>query len=149
MSFDIFQFESAIYARLNTGVILAAVQGVYNTVAPPEIKVGRGLDPFVVFFMVSGSFENTFVNNIGESTYQVSVYDHRLNDDISAKNVLADIFGDSEGTDNTPTIGLARWKVSPTGDAATAMMVPESFGTQHSEDHLHYWMTFSITTQEA
>lgn len=149
MSFDVFQFESPIYDRLNSAPISSAVQGVWNTVAPPTIKVERGGLPYIVFFITSGVFGNTFENNIVEATYQVSVFDHPGNGDVAAKAVMAQVFGDSEGKDNAPTYGLARWKVGATADAATAMMIPEDFITRHTPDGLHFAMSFRVSIQEA
>lgn len=149
MSFNPFAFDASIYARLNTGAIAAAVQGVWNTQAPPSVKAAKGSDPYVIFELIDGQYDDTFQNNIAEATYRVSVYDHALNGHVPAQTVAALIFGDSEGTDNNPTVGLARWFIPAVTDVATAIVRPETFGTQHSEHILHYWQTFAVTVQEA
>ena len=147
MSFNPFAFESSIHNRLNTGVIAAAVQGVWNTKAPPDIKVKRGGDPYIVFSLEDGEYDPAFQTNSGDSIYRVSVYDHIVNGR-SAKDVAALIYGDSEGTDNAPTVGLARWFIPAVSDIATAIVRPLRFGTLHTEDVLHYWQTFEVAIQE-
>ena len=155
MSFNPFAPEGAIITRLKSHVALVtATQGIFNTVAVDgdgsDITIGPGKQPFVVLTHVSGTFGNTtFRTNIASSLYQVSVFDHKNNGDDAAKTVAGYVFGDSEGTDNDPTYGLARWKMTSVTDMAGATMVPESYGTLHDAAALHYWMTFSIENVEA
>jgi len=151
MSFNPFAPEAAIRTRLLTHVALTtATQGVYNTVAPDDVTIGRGKKPIVVVTHITGDFENTtFTTNVASSLYQVSVFDSKTNGDDSAKTVVGYIFGDSEGTDNAPTFGLARWKMTGVSDMASARLIPQSFGTLHDADELHYYMTFAIEVQEA
>lgn len=150
MSFNPFAFESSIYTRLNTGAIAAACQGVWNTKAPPGIKVSQGGDPYIIFELFDGTFDPmTFEHNIAEASYRVSVYDHMENGNAPSHALIALIYGNSEGTDNAPTYGLARWKIPAVTDIATSSLRPGAFGTQHSEDQLHYWMTFTVEVQEA
>lgn len=150
MSFNPFAFDPSIYARLNTGAIAAAVQGVWDTTAPPDIATGVGLSPYVIFELIAGTFDpTTFVHNIAEATYRVSVYDHQRNGLIPSHNVVALIYGNSEGTDNAPTVGLGRWKIPAVTDVATAIIRPGEFGTQNTDDQLHHWLTFTVEVQEA
>ena len=150
MSFNPFAFGPSIFARLNTGAIAAAVQGTWDTSSGPDIVASRGGDPYIIFELIDGTFDPmVFEKNIAEATYRVSVYDHKLNGQVPALAVLAMIYGDSEGTDNTPTVGLARWKIPAVTDVAAATLRPETFGTQHTEDVYHYWMTFTVEIQEA
>lgn len=155
MSFNPLAPEGALITRLKSHVALVtATQGIFNTVAVDgdgsEIKVGQGKQPFVVLTHVSGTFRNTtFRTNIASSVYQVSVFDSPLNGLVPAQTVVGYIFGNSEGTDNSPTYGLARWKVTGVTDMANATVVPVDYGTQHGADELHYWMTFSIENVEA
>jgi len=155
MSFNPWAPEGAIITRLKSHVALvSATQGIFNTVAidgdGTEISIGAGLQPFVVMTHVSGTFSNTtFRTNIASSLYQVSVFDSPMNGDDAAKTVAGYVFGDSEGTDNNPTFGLHRWQISGVTDMANATMVAESYGTLHTADALHYWMTFSIENVEA
>lgn len=151
MSFNPFAPEGAINNRLQSHVALvSATQGIYNTVAPDDITIGAGLQPIVVVTHISGTFEDTtFRTNIGRSLYQVSVFDAKSNGDDAAKTVAGYIFGDSEGTDNDPTYGLARWQVSGVTDMANAYITPQAYGTAHDAETLHYWMTFEIEVQEA
>lgn len=150
MTYNPFAFEASIDGRLDSGAIAVLVQGVFNTKAPPSVKVGKGLQPYIIFELVDGTFAPmTFETNVSEATYRVSVYDHAENGLQNIHTVVSLVFGDSEGTDNQPTIGLARWKIPAVSDIATAIMRPEAFGTQHTEDQLHYWMTFTVEVQEA
>ena len=149
MSFNPFSIEASIYGRLNSGAIAAAVQGVWNTHAPPSVTAARGSAPYIIFELFEGSYDPDFVNNLAEATYRVSVYDHALNGTLPATTVAGLVYGDSEGTDNNPTVGLARWVVPAFTDVATAIMRPEAFGTQHTDKIMHYWQTFSVTLQEA
>jgi len=155
MSFNPFAPEGAIITRLKSHVALVtATQGIFNTVAidgdGSEISVGVGKQPFVVLTHVSGTFGgSTFRTNIASSVYQVSVFDDKKNGDDAAKTVAGYVFGDSEGTDNEPTYGLAHWKMTSVADMASVTVVPESYGTLHDAEALHYWMTFSIENVEA
>lgn len=151
MSFNPFAPEGRIITRLKSHVALVtATQGIYNTVAPDNISVGPDKDPIVVVTLVSGTFENsTFRTNTASALYQVSVYDSVQNGDDAAKTVAGYIFGDSEGTDNNPTYGLARWKMTGVADMANVTVVPDTYGTQHDAEVLHYWMTFSVENVEA
>lgn len=148
MSFNMFAFDPSIYTRLNTGVIAAAVQGVYNTRAPSSIREAKGADPYIVFELINGNFDPTFEDNMGEATYRVSVYDHVLNGVEPAIGVISNVYGNSKGTDNNPTVGLARWVIPAVSDIVTAIVRPEDFGTLHSDQVLHYWNTYSVTLQE-
>ncbi|MBO6739041.1 MAG: hypothetical protein JJ916_04190 [Phycisphaerales bacterium] len=151
MSFNAFAPEGPIITRLKSHVALvAATQGIYNTISPDDTLLEPGDKPYVVVTHISGTFENTtFRTNIASSLYQVSVYANRQDGDDDAKTIIGYIFGDSEGTDNAPTYGLARWKMTGVTDMASATMVPESYGTAHDAERLHYWMTFSIENVEA
>jgi hypothetical protein len=149
MSFNGFAFEPSIHARLTTGAIAAATQGAWNTLAPPSIKAEKGSDPFIIFELIDGQYDPTFVDNIAEATYRVSVYDHARNGLAPGIAVAALVYGDSEGTDNAPTVGLARWMIPAVTDVATAIVRPETFGTQHTDAMLHFWQTFAVTLQEA
>lgn len=155
MSFNPFAPEGAIITRLKSDVTLVSTtQGIYNTVAidgdGSDIMIGVGKQPFVVLTHVSGTFGNsTFRTNIASSVYQVSVFDHKGNGAVPAQTVAGRVFGNSEGTDNTPTFGLARWKMTGVADMADITVVPESYGTLHDAEALHYWMQFSIENVEA
>lgn len=151
MSFNPFAPEGAIITRLKSHVaMVSATQGIFNTIAPDDIEVGLSKQPIVVVTHISGTFEDTtFTTNIARSVYQVSVFDHKANGDNAAKTVAGYIFGDSEGTDNDPTFGLCRWKVTGVTDMASATMTAQTYGTAHDAEVLHYWMTFEITVQEA
>lgn len=151
MSFNPFAYESAIITRLKQHVALvSATQGIYNTVAPGDVSLGPSKQPYIVVTHISGSFDgSTFANNVASSLFQVSVYDSVDNGDDAAKTVAGYVFGDSEGTDNSPTYGLARWKITGVTDMADAMVVPETYGTAHDANALHYFITFSVENQEA
>lgn len=150
MSFNPFAPESAIITRLKSHVALVtATQGIYNTVAPDDITVARGADPFVVMTHISGETDDTFEGNVGRSLYQVSVFDHRSNSTNNAKTVVGYIIGDSEGTDNAPTYGLHRWKISGVTDMGDALMRWVRYGTQHDESTWHYFIEFEVYVPEA
>lgn len=149
MSFNPFSFDASIYTRL-VSTTSGLVQGVWNTQAPPGIKLTAGGAPYVIMELINGTFDpTTFSVNIAEATYRVSVYDHDENGLVPSHTIISRIFRDSEGTDNAPSTGLARWKIPAVTDVATALLRPEEFGTQHSEGVLHHFMTFSIEVQEA
>lgn len=144
------EIELAIDSRLNASPIVPAAQGAWNTVAPDDIITKKGSKPIVTFFQVSGSFQDsTFVNNVADAVYQVNIFDHRSNGMAAGMDVWKKVFGDSQGTDNTPTHGLARWLVTGLADMGEARLVPENFGTQHANDSFHWWITFSLSAEEA
>lgn len=151
MSFNPFAPQAALRTRLLTHVPLTtAVQGVWTAAAPDDISVGRDKKPYVVITHVPGNFDlTTFETNIADSEYQVNVFDHLVNADDAAKTVLGYVFGDSEGTDNNPTYGLARWKMTGVTDMAPTTIVPRTFGDLSDANTLHYYITFQVVNAEA
>lgn len=150
MSFNPFAPEGAINNRLQSDVtLLAAVQGIYNTAIPDDLSIRNTLKPIVVVTHLSGSFDDTFVNNMVSHEYQVSVFDSRNNGVVPAQTVLARIIGNSRGTDNNPTYGLHRWQVSSVSGMENARMRGRQVGAPHDAEAYHYWVTFAIEVQEA
>lgn len=150
MSFNPFAPEGPMRARLLTHVALTtAVQGVYNTVAPDDISLGRGKMPVVVITHVSTPFNDSFQYNAVTATYQVSVYDSKLNGDDAAKTIVGYVIGNSEGTDNAPTYGLHRWQMTGVTDTAASLMRGLECRSLHDGDTLHYAITFEVEIQEA
>lgn len=152
MSFDPFLPQAILRTRLlSDATLTAAVQGVWNEVAPDDIELDRGADPIVIITNVSLGFDfTTFQTNIADTDYQVAVWDHRVNGVVPARTVLSRVFGNSKGTDNEPTYGLARWKITGVTGMADVTVEPLSGGILNDgEGHHGYYLTFRVLVQEA
>ena len=149
MSLILADVEAKILARLNASPIVPAAQGAYNTVSPNDVQIAIGSKPYVVFTLVSGTYaDSTFEKNVATAVYQVSIFDHRGNGSVNLYDVAGKVFGDSSGTDNAPTYGLARWKITGMTNVEDCMVEHVDFMTQHEPDALHYWHTFRVTATE-
>lgn len=145
---NIVEIDKKIVDRLSAAPLAAATQGAFNTIADGDAAVAPGSRPLIIVTHVSGVGGDTFDTNIGESVYQVSVFDHRANGMVNIADVVSKVFGNSYGTDNAPTYGLHRWKMTGMTYNADCMLARDQFGTQHTADELHYWQTFKVTAQE-
>lgn len=147
---NIVEIEKKIRDRLSAAPLAAATQGAFNTIVDGDASVVVGSKPLIVFTLVSGTYQvSTFAENMGEAVFQVSVYDHRANGLVNLMDVVSKVFGDSKGTDNTPTHGLNRWLITGMTYNEDCRMEAVDFGTQHTDEELHYWQTFRVTAQEA
>lgn len=149
MSFNLIEIESKIADRINASPIVPAAQGAWNTVAPPTIQVADGSTPLIIYNLVSAVASDTFVENSLSCVYDVHVYDHIINGLPNLIDVYGKVYGDSEGTDNNPTYGLHRWKITGMTDTADSFVECLSIRTQHEPDILHYVLSFSIEATEA
>lgn len=150
MSFNLVTLEKAIADRLTVSLIGDIQGAAHNTLAPDTAELAQGSKPLVVFTLVSGTYEDTtFSTNVATAVYQVSVYDHRANGLVNLSAVYGKVYGNSEGTDNTPTVGLHRWKITGITDIADCRVEAVNFGTQHDAETLHYWQTFRVYAAEA
>ena len=141
--------EQVVRARLADSMTTAGVdvQGVWSTIAPDGTEVKNGLDPFIVFELLSGTPDDTFSANGVLCTYRVSVYDDRSNGTTNAKPAYDAVIGDGK-PDTASTRGLHRWKGSAAGLAISEARLVR-FGYGHDGDVLHYWADFEIYAEEA
>lgn len=140
----------AIRSRLlSDATLVTAVQTVAVGAVADDLQLASGSKPVVLITQVAGNFDlSTFTNNIADGEYQVSVYDHRSNGTNAMQTVLGRVWGDSSGTDNTPTYGLARWTM--TGSSIEdAFVEPSTYGVQDDRNTLHHFLTFNVRVTEA
>ena len=141
--------EQVIRARLADSMTTASVdvQGVWSTIAPDGKELKSGLDPIIVFELLSGLPDDTFSANGTLCTYRVNIYDERSNGTTNAKPAYDAVIGDgAPGT--VSTRGLHRWKGSAAGlEISEARLV--RFGYGHNGDVLHYWADFEVYAQQA
>ena len=149
MSFNLIEIESKIGDRLNASPIVPAAQSAWNTVAPPTTQVADGSTPLIIYNLVSAVASDACDQNGMSCVYDVHVYDHINNGPPPVTDVYGKVYGDSGGTDNNPTYGLHRWKITGMTDTADCFVELLSVRTQHEPDILHYVLTFSIEATEA
>jgi hypothetical protein len=141
--------EDAIRTRIVQSATAATVQiqGCWSTIAPEGIEPKQGNDPYVVFELLSGLFDDTMTDNGLVMQYRVSIYDHRGNGTTNAKPLYDAVIGNGD-PETPPTRGLHRWAATVSGQEITqARLVRVGYG--HTGDILHYYLDFEVYAKEA
>ena len=150
MSFNAFAADAAIRDRLSAAPLAAATQGAWNTVAPEDTIIEVGSLPIIIITTETMTSSNSYQTNMVDLIYRVNVFDHvnGASGDANAKAVLAQVYGDSGGTDNAPTYGLARWTITGVAGMADAFVEPLTAGVSVDGIAIHCWWYFKLTNQE-
>lgn len=151
------QLWQSIYSRLTgDATLVAAVQGFFNVVAPPNlVSFAASGRPYVVFSIAASNHDDAFSVDIVEHTIRFSIIANGRSGLSVPAAIIKRIYGDAmKQVTRVPSYGLHRHKlVIPTAGEASewagGYIQHVDSAQDHTTDIYHFIETFRVMTSLA